>query len=174
MKYARFEDLPVWNAAAQLFLRVDKISQHPGFQGTGDKRDQLLRATLSVSNNIAECFELGTTDQLITFLYYARGSAGETRSMLRIMERMDKFADAKAEVCAVATLAENISRQLRGWLDSLQNSDIKGPRYLNDALREKYDREKRAQAFMDTVRKINFEQSPSKGLNQNSEASRHG
>ncbi len=92
--------------------------------------------------------------------------------MLRIMEQMDKFADAKIEVCALATLAENISRQLRGWLDSLQNSDIKGPRYLNDALREKYDRERRAEAFMDTVRKINAEQSTPKGLNQNSEASR--
>jgi four helix bundle protein len=170
MKYTRFEDLPVWKAAAQLFLRIDKIGQHPGFQGTGDKRDQLLRATLSVSNNIAEGFELGTTDQLITFLYYARGSAGEARSMLLIMEQMDKFSDVKIEVCALATLAENISRQLRGWLDSLQNTDIKGPRYLNDALREKYDRERRAQAFMDTVRQINAGHSFPKGPSQSPES----
>src|SRR5262245_3821434 len=107
MKYNRFEDLPVWRVAVELFLRIDRISGHPGFVATGDKRDQLQRAGLSISNNIAEGFELGTTEQLITFLYYARGSAGETRSMLRIMEQMEKFADIRAEVCALATLAEN-------------------------------------------------------------------
>src|ERR1051325_460929 len=74
MKYSRFEDLPVWKAAAELFVRVDRLRVHPGFVGTGDTKDQLQRSALSVSNNIAEGFELGTTEQLITFLYYARGS----------------------------------------------------------------------------------------------------
>ena len=35
-----------------------------------------------MANNIAEGFERGTTNELLTFLYIARGSAGEVRSML--------------------------------------------------------------------------------------------
>jgi four helix bundle protein len=49
-------------------------------------RDQIERAALSVANNIAEGFERGTTQELITFLYIARGSAGEVRSMCCLIE----------------------------------------------------------------------------------------
>ena len=45
-------------------------------------RDQLERAALSVSKNIAEGFERGTTNELLCFIYIARGSAGEVRSIL--------------------------------------------------------------------------------------------
>ena len=43
------------------------------------------RAALSVSNNIAEGFERGTTNELLQFIYIARGSAGEVRSMLALI-----------------------------------------------------------------------------------------
>ena len=36
-------------------------------------RSQLERATLSISNNIAEGFERGTTKELLGFLYIAKG-----------------------------------------------------------------------------------------------------
>ncbi|HSU67595.1 MAG TPA: hypothetical protein VLJ39_12040 [Tepidisphaeraceae bacterium] len=52
------------------------------------------------------------------------------------------------------SLAVNISRQLRGWADSLQNSDIKGQRHLNDATRLQYEQAKRAAAFMAKLRDI--------------------
>ncbi len=66
------------------------------------------------------------------FLYIARGSAGEVRSMLSLLERIQGFADLKSEISNLKSLAEGISRQLRGWADSLQNSGIKGQRYLTD------------------------------------------
>jgi hypothetical protein len=34
------------------------------------------------------------------------------------------------------------SRQLRAWADSLQNSDIAGPRHLNDHTRANYQKRK--------------------------------
>lgn len=97
MKYSRFEDLPVWKAASDLFVRVDTLVKFPGFRGKGDLANQLHRAALSVSNNIAEGFEMGTTEQLITFLYHAKGSAGEVRSMLRNMDRLEDFGNFKSE-----------------------------------------------------------------------------
>lgn len=57
MTYSRFEDLPVWKAAIDLASRVFDLVEDPAFNRLGDLRDQLQRASLSVSNNIAEGFE---------------------------------------------------------------------------------------------------------------------
>lgn len=82
MKYSRFKELPVWQAAIEFALKVFEFTSSSDFRGLGDTKNQLERATLSISNNIAEGFERGTTTELIHFLYVARGSAGESRSML--------------------------------------------------------------------------------------------
>ena len=154
MKYKRFEDLPVWNLAAELAAEIFRWSGHPVFRGKGDLGNQLQRATLSISNNIAEGFERGTTNELITFLYYARGSAGEVRSMLCVIERMGEFNDLRSEISNLKSKCESISRQLRGWTNSLQNSDIKGQRHLSDQTRQQYQREKKTEAFMQQQREF--------------------
>ena len=88
MKYTKFEDLPAWKAAIDLAGRVYRLTRCGFFAQPGDLRDQLRRAALSVSNNIAEGFERGSTAELLNFLYIARGSAGEVRSMLRFALRL--------------------------------------------------------------------------------------
>jgi len=93
-------------------------------------RDQIERAAVSIGNNIAEGFERGTTQELLTFLYIARGSAGEVRSMLCLMDRIDGLVDLKSEISNLKLSAEGVSGQLRAWAQSLQDSSIKGPRYL--------------------------------------------
>jgi hypothetical protein len=56
--YKRFEDLPVWQEAARLYnLALDLLQAHNVRLGPG-WRLQFERATLSVSSNIAEGFEL--------------------------------------------------------------------------------------------------------------------
>src|ERR1700676_2406637 len=72
MKYTRFEDLPVWQAASELALRVYALGEKAPVRRHRSMRDQIERAALSVSNNIAEGFERGTTPELLTFLI-ARG-----------------------------------------------------------------------------------------------------
>src|SRR5579864_2055692 len=115
MKYERFEDLPVWKGASDLALRIVGLGEKAPLRRHRSLRDQVERAASSVSNNIAEGFERGTTNELLSFLYIARGSAGETRSMLCLMERIEGFSDLKSEISNLKSLAESISRQLRGW-----------------------------------------------------------
>jgi len=133
--YERFEDLPVWKEAAGLYDLVDALIslRPPGLSRSF--ADQLERAALSVSNNIAEGFERGTTNELLAFLYIARGSAGEVRSMLCLLERKKGISDLRSEISNLKAAAESCSRQLRAWADNLQNSDIKGQRHLNDAVK---------------------------------------
>jgi len=150
MTYERFEDLPVWQTAADLYEAAEDLLENEAFRATGGFRDQLDRAALSVSNNVAEGFERGTTNALLSFLYIARGSAGDVRSMITLkLRRAGKRgwpADLKSQISNLKSLAESCARQLRGWADSLQNSPIKGQRYLTGTSRRVEEQKQRAAA----------------------------
>jgi len=164
------------------------LTDDPAFKNRYSLRDQIERAAVSVSNNIAEGFERGTTQELLTFLYIARGSAGEVRSMFCLLERIPAFADLKhgvlnprsevpgvsnpksevagvsnlksevsnlkSEISNLKSLAESISRQLRAWADSLQNSGIKGQRYLTDKTRKADQGKRERDEFLRTLDQI--------------------
>src|SRR5688572_16525013 len=117
--YQRFEDLPVWQTAAQLYDRTDDFIEHAPPRLRLSFRDQLERAALSISNNIAEGFERGSTSELLMFLYIARGSAGEVRSVLLVGSRRPYLSNLRSEISDLIQLAESCSRQLRAWADSL-------------------------------------------------------
>ncbi|HET6646852.1 MAG TPA: four helix bundle protein [Pyrinomonadaceae bacterium] len=98
MKYKRFEDLPVWQDAIELAVKVFAFTARPVFRRYPGVRDQIERSSVSISNNIAEGFERGTTPELVTFLYISRGSCGETRSVLCLCERLPGFFDLRSEI----------------------------------------------------------------------------
>jgi four helix bundle protein len=135
VRYKRFEDLPVWNAAIELAVALFALASRPQFKSQHSLRDQLERAAVSVSNNIAEGFERGTNNELLMFLYISRGSAGEVRSMLCLLERLPGFSGLSDEINASKIKAESCSRQLKAWTQSLQNSDFKGERYVTEKLK---------------------------------------
>lgn len=151
MTYQRFEDLPVWNDAIALAEGCEDFIMAAKDRISWSKRDQLERASLSVSNNIAEGFERGTTNKLLNFLYIARGSAGEVRSMLNYFERRPALKDFKSQILDLKSKAESCSRQLRAWAESLQNSPIKGQRHLNNAERNRHEQKKKADAFIERL-----------------------
>jgi 23S rRNA-intervening sequence protein len=68
VRYERFEQLPVWRAAIDLAREIYRLSKQPALRRERSLRDQIERAAVSVSNNIAEGFERGTTQELLTFL----------------------------------------------------------------------------------------------------------
>jgi four helix bundle protein len=144
MTYKSFEDLPVWQQAGELFERTDDLLQHAPTRLRPSFKEQLERAVLSVSNNIAEGFERGSTKELLQFIYIARGSAGEARSMLGLVQRRPWAKSVCGEISNLKSVAANCSRQLRGWADSLQNSDITGQRHLDQIARERYEERRRA------------------------------
>src|SRR5438270_4319648 len=148
MKYRRFEDLPVWRDAIELAVRTFALTATSCFRGHAGTRNQLENAVVSISNNIAEGFERGTTQELLTFIYISRGSAGETRSMYCLIERLPEFEDFRSEISDLKSRAESISRQLRAWADSLQNSQIRGTRYLTDKSRRVDERRREREEFL--------------------------
>jgi len=154
MKYNRFEELPVWKAAIELALGVFRFTAGSAFRRYYSVRNQLERSALSVSNNIAEGFERGTTQELLTFLYIARGSSGETRSALCFCERLEGFTDLKFEISNLKSKAEEVSRQLRAWADSLQNSDVRGQRYLTNRTKQASKAAREREEFLKELEEI--------------------
>lgn len=74
----QFEDLRIWQAARQAFAELHPDAKVFEYY----LRDQILRAALSVMNNIAEGFERRSNRDFRHFLGIAKASAGEVRSIL--------------------------------------------------------------------------------------------
>lgn len=62
--------------------------------------------------------------------------------MLCYFERRPRLRDFKSQISNLKSIAESCSRQIRAWADSLQNSDIAGPRHLNEQTRANYQKRK--------------------------------
>jgi len=154
MRYTRFEDLPVWKLAIELAVDVYELTAKPQFKSRYSLRDQIERAAVSVSNNIAEGFERGTNNELLAFLYISRGSAGEVRSMLCLLERIPEFKELRTDLAKLKTKAESCSRQLKAWAKSLQDSDLKGERHVNEKTKRSAQAAREREEFLKELAEI--------------------
>ena len=111
-KYQRFEELPVWQEAKELYNVVLDLLEESNVPLTPGFRNQLDRAALSVSNNVAEGFERSSTRELQAFITVARGSAGEVRSMMAVVTDRPKLQRHLVALQKIRALAESCARQL--------------------------------------------------------------
>lgn len=118
MKVKQFEDLRIWKDAVQIGVDVYNITRTGPLATDYSGRDQIRRAAISISNNIAEGFEYSNNRDFIRFLRYAKGSAGELRSNLVL------FRDAKlleSEVCeALKVELVKLSRAIEKFIQYLK------------------------------------------------------
>lgn len=154
MKYARFQDLPVWRDAVHLAADVFHLTLHPVFHGKGDLANQIQRASLSISNNIAEGFERQTKRELLQFIYFAKGSAGECLSMCAVMRELNFLGAHIETIAALESLVQNITRQLGAWAASQRDSTIEGSRYLPAHEKEQREQEGSRAAFLEKIKRL--------------------
>jgi four helix bundle protein len=150
-KYEKFEDLPVWQEAARLYNKVLDLLEEPNIPLTPGFRNQLDRAALSVSNNIAEGFERVTTNELNAFLAIARGSTGEVRSMMAVIRDRPKLKVIVRRLQEIRALAESCARQLTAWTASIDNSPVQGKRHLTGDVKDQRELVRKARDF-----RVNF------------------
>lgn len=79
-----FENLEAWKVARELANRIYAITKEGTVTRDYGFIDQIRRASISILNNLAEGYERGSSKDFVKFLFIARGSAGEVRSMLYI------------------------------------------------------------------------------------------
>ena len=114
MKIDRFEDIIAWQKAKQLTIYIYRDfadSKDFGF------KDQIQRASVSVMNNIAEGFERKSNKEFRQFLFIAKGSCGEIRSMLYLAKELDKISETSFK--ENYELSEEVSKILSGLIKTL-------------------------------------------------------
>ena len=120
MKVTAFEDLLAWQKAQDIAVLIynnfDSLRDY-GF------RDQICRASVSISNNIAEGFERYSKKEFIRFLYISKGSSAEVKSMLYLAKRLNFLEEEKVK--NIQELCEETSRIIRGLIKSLEVNAIK-------------------------------------------------
>lgn len=117
--FRRFEEIEVWQTARELAKAIYQATGQGALARDFGLRDQLRRAAVSVMSNIAEGFENQTLAQFISYLYRARGSAGEVRAQLYVA--LDTGMLPAADFERLAGLSESCSRQLAKFIAYLES-----------------------------------------------------
>ena len=114
MAIDRFEDSIAWQKSKVLCVEV-----YNSFDMTKDFgfKDQIQRAAVSVMNNIAEGFERKGNKEFAHFLFIAKGSCGEVRSMLILAKELNKISDEVHKT--LTSLAEEVSKIISGLIKSI-------------------------------------------------------
>jgi len=114
MKINEFEDIISWQKSQHLAKLIYDL-----FRNNKDYsfKDQIQRAVVSISNNIAEGFERRSNNEFKQFLFIAKGSCGEVRSManLALSCRYVSEKDFKD----IQTKSVEISKLLSGLIKTL-------------------------------------------------------
>jgi len=113
-KYTSFEDLEVYKATIEFTVKVFEILRKDKFKKEWAFTDQLKKATLSISNNIAEGFERETDKELVRFLYFSKGSAGEVRNIVNVLKAVKYITPEELDSLKKGIL--NISKQLSNYI----------------------------------------------------------
>jgi four helix bundle protein len=92
-KIQRFEELEIWQITNAIAADVYLLCDNEPLKSDWGMKDQIRRAACSMSDNIAEGFEYNNNPDFIRFLNYAKGSPGEFRNKLVILNKASKVGD---------------------------------------------------------------------------------
>lgn len=114
MKINRFEDILAWQKSLELTLAIYSL-----FRNCKDYsfRDQIQRATVSIMNNIAEGYERNGNKEFRNFLYIAKGSCAEVRSMLTLVQELGYIK--RGDFNTTNNLTIEISKMLSSFIGKL-------------------------------------------------------
>ncbi|TNF28719.1 MAG: four helix bundle protein [Bacteroidetes bacterium] len=117
MAIQKFEDIIAWQKAQDLAVDVYETFQNAKDYGF---KDQICRASVSISNNIAEGFDRNSDADFTRFLYFSIASCSEVRSMIYLAARLNHVSDEQKEDLLRQTF--EISKILRGLIKSVNRN----------------------------------------------------
>jgi four helix bundle protein len=82
MGFKNFEEIIAWQKAQDLAVEI--YYEFNNLKDFGFK-DQICRAVVSISSNIAEGFDRSTDKEFKTYLHYSRGSNSEVKKRMAII-----------------------------------------------------------------------------------------
>lgn len=130
----RFEDIEAWQLGRELKRLVFQYSKVGEFARDFTLKDQMRRAAISVTANIAEGFEREGNREFIQFLSISKGSCAEVQDHL--YTALDQSYVTQAQFDDLYRQAAEVARKLGGFINYLQQSDLRGRKFLKPTERE--------------------------------------
>ena len=124
-----FEELSVYQKARELVIRIYSLTELEPWRSDFRFVGQIHAAAGSVADNIAEGFEREGNKEFVNFLFYAKGSLGETRS--QIIRAFDVHYIDKETFDSLYGECLCLSKQLSKFIASLRSSTFKGSKHLD-------------------------------------------
>jgi len=121
-KIEKFEELEIWKIAVEIAVEVYLLCDSDPLKSDWGMKDQIRRAACSMSDNIAEGFEYNNNPDLIRFLNYAKGSSGEFRNKLTILNKAGKITDETFNVLYAKSI--EFSGKTKSLIDYLKKFEI--------------------------------------------------
>ena len=115
MKITKFEEIIAWQKAQD--FTVDLYDKFKNIKDW-DYRNQICRAAISISNNIAEGFDRSSNAEFKRFLYFSYASCSEVRSMLYLSQKLGYLSHEDKDL--LIARSSEISKILTGLIRSLK------------------------------------------------------
>ncbi len=115
MAIEKFEDIIGWQKAQDYAVDIYAAFGH---LKDFSFKDQVCRASISVSSNIAEGFDRQSNKEFVRFLYIALGSCSETKSLIYLGRRLN-YCDEDAQ-SSLLNKANEICRIIHGLINSME------------------------------------------------------
>ena len=127
MSFNKFEDIQAWQDARSINKEIWMIISSTSLKDEYALRNQIVRSSGSIMDNIAEGYERDGNKEFIQFLSIAKASCGELRSQLyRCLDREyltnEQFLDLKSKLILT-------SKRIKSLMDYLKNSSIRGSKF---------------------------------------------
>lgn len=117
-----FEQIVSWKKARKLNKEIYRITSGNNFAKDFALRDQIRRASISISSNIAEGYGRKTDKEFIYFLNVAKASCYEVKSQLYLA--LDVNYLAKDMFNEVYAICDDISKTIYGLIKHLEQKQI--------------------------------------------------
>lgn len=115
MAYCSFEDLEVWKRSVNLAVYLYELLKECRDFGL---KDQMTRASVSISSNIAEGAERDSKAEFMRFLHIAKGSSAELRTQVYIagkigVLKMEVAQELSDELKVISSMLHSLIKSLK-------------------------------------------------------------
>lgn len=125
-----FEDLVAWQKARALDKEVFTIVANSKIEKDYSLKDQILRSSGSIMDNIAEGFERSGKREFIQFLSISKGSCGELRS--QFYRGLDRGYISEEKFNKIKELCVEESKIINGLITYLNKTTVKGFKFKEE------------------------------------------
>ena len=115
-----FEEFDVYKKSILLTKLVFELLNNKNFEKEFSFKEQMKRAVVSITNNIAEGSEYNNNRQFIRYLKYAKGSVAEVRNMLILSKELNFCTQEEMEI--IYNMALEISQSISNFIKYLNNN----------------------------------------------------